>query len=161
MKYPINNKTWNYALVAVSIIVVVGLGTAYADTLGSTFEEFCEKITSDDRTDAADFICEVDIYQMESDIEEVKNISFASRTSKTDLITIPGQNTYSHAASCPDGTYITNVGYLRTDQIIPPITDSGLDLSRSFQDSNRTWILSFANPTDESIDVRIVFSCLG
>jgi len=63
-----------------------------------TFEEFCSRGASDNRMTAADFICEVDIFQMKNDITEMKNSTlqieydmsdFERRLAYVETLTIP------------------------------------------------------------------------
>ena len=77
MKY---HHTMNKKII-ISILVMIGIGiivpTSYAmENMSQSFTDFCDKKLNDTNTSAADFICEVDILQMFSDIESLKEESY-------------------------------------------------------------------------------------
>jgi len=149
-----NNKKIMTILILVMAVGVIGTVHAYHN---SFFGVDCDVFSQGTLHQTCN-----DLNNLNDRLTVVENTpEHSTRTSITDIITVNGESTYGHVASCPVGTNITNVGYIRTDQILPPITEPGLDLSTSYQQNDSDWVLSFANPTDGSIDVHVKYSCLG
>lgn len=153
----ISKKTWNYALVVISVMIITGVGTVYAAPIGTTFEELCEKKTSDDKTTIADFVCEVDIFQMKEDIEHVQSISLDSRIAMRDSFTIRANTVDFVIASCYEGMYVTNAGWTQ----ISSNPDYVLRVISEFEYNDANWVIFLQNPSDSSVEVNVTFSCIG
>ena len=109
------NKT-TFALLA---IVAISIPVAFAAIpAGTSFEDFCAIKAANTSTSAADFICELDIFQMKSDIEKLQSSVYEVKTIETALT---GER-FDFEARCDPGDALLGdyVSY-----IISPVAEGG------------------------------------
>lgn len=165
-----NKKIWNYALVAVSIMAIIGIGTAYAVPLGTSFEEFCETATSNNVTNASDFICEADIFQMKIDIEQMQeNIEDLENNTYKNIylltydLTVDANSRSSVGMSCfYDDAVFMNIGF--DPQYIVAAFGSipEVYIERTSVNDDQTWGgIGVFNPTTTDKNITVKMTCIG
>lgn len=98
------------------------------------------------------------------ELEQLKLVDLiktAPLTTNTDKIIISPHSSYTHTAECKNGGYIMNLGFAVDGEYIPPNPEMFFFIIESYQLDNSSWVFIFGNPTDDNINMKIVYSCLG
>ena len=142
-----------------SVGIGIGIGTSYASSTTDSFREFCLEETSNNIKDTADFVCEIDIFQMKEDIETIKKFNSEIVRNSYSLKLFPNSDRV-YIVACNSDEFITNVGYTGTD--VGKNKHSGFEINvhTSYQLNDSKWVLAFANQSDEEIPIQIKYSCL-